>query len=185
MFFFTPTTKSPAYTWNTFRSTDYFRSGAYGWKKVRMFIPPGTWRINLEISNSQSTSINGGSMMQSWSRFASLPEIPTTLPTPPESGKVSSPNPDNIQNTFYSYGETITIFQAKEFQDVFNAVDKGGWLYIDIITTETKNISIKFTVDVLMSTFNNWWTTCGATNTDKSINWDHDVENKITYSIPI
>ena len=175
----------PAYIWNSFISTENYRFGAYGYKQLRMFIPPGTWRSNIEITNSQTGSINGGVMMQSWSRFASLPEVPISPPILPESGKVSSPNPDNIQNTFYSWGETITIFKDKDFQDTFNVIDKGGWLYIYIVTTETKNIAIKFSVDVRIDTFNSWWTTCGGTNADKSINWDHDVENKITYLIPV
>ena len=172
---FSPTTKSPAYIYNTFISTDNFRSGAYGWKKVRMFIPPGTWNINLSISNLSNIQ------MQSWTKFSDIPK--NTFASPIPTSGSSAPIPDYIEKEHYSYGEILNIFEAFTYR--FETLSSGGWLYVNIDTTETKNISIYFKIDVDITLFNSWWTTCGGTNADKSINWDHDVENKITYSIPI
>lgn len=161
--------EKPAYTSCTFVSTHEFRTGVYGWFKTRMFLPPGTLKINVLISNKDDL------FMHSWTHFKSQPK--SVFPLLPTSGESSPITIEQINNEFYSFGNTLNIFKDLLYE--IDSKDESGWLYINVFEpSDIDKININFRVDVDMKIFNNWWKNNGS---QKLINWDIDVEQKDVY----
>jgi hypothetical protein len=145
--------------------------------KIRMFVPPGTIKINFYCWGVTRTII----------RYNNVPESKefkdVSYSTP---GMVYGLSQLGVEDCFTipeyveeGYSGALNTYICRDDISTGLKVSDAGWLYADLeFDTYGKNCIFSLTVNIGL--YNEWWDNAGS-NDDKSINWDNDIEIVTTY----
>ncbi len=145
----------------------------------RVFIPPGTTRLMLDINDWLGQSVIARYKKMPTSEFGQLPIA--------KYGDETLTKLESDDRYFPGYAGTGKVSIAYDgFASPYLLPSNAGWLYVRVDSDkgqQPEKYTNAWSILVNAEAYNDWYDHYGS-NADGSINWEKDVEGVITYVAP-